>query len=135
MGQNFRSIIAWQKADDLVFEVYNVTKRCFPKEEMFALTQQMRRAATSVAANIAEGSAKHTMAEFRSYLDHSIGSLNEVEYYIHLSHRLGYIDAVTAKRLFDLEAEAAKTLTGFIDSIDRQIAAGRKFNKLPAASR
>jgi len=120
---------------DLVVEVYAITKKCFPREELFALTQQMRRAAVSVAANIAEGSAKRTMAEFRTYLDHSIGSLNEVEYYIHLGQRLGYIDAMTAKKLFDLEAEAAKTLTGFIDSIERQINAGRKLNKLPAASR
>jgi four helix bundle protein len=75
------------------------------------------------------------MVEFRSYFDHSIGSLSEVEYYIHLSQRLGYIDAQTAKSLFDLEAEAAKILNGFIDAIDRQIAQGRKLNKLPSTSR
>jgi four helix bundle protein len=135
MSQNFRNIIAWQKADDLVVAVYKVTQKYFPKEEMFALTRQVQRAAVSVAANIAEGSVKRTMVEFRSYLDHSIGSLSEVEYYIHLSQRLGYIDAQTAKSLFDLEAEAAKTLNGFIDAIDRQIAQGRKLNKLPSPSR
>ena len=54
MGQNFRNIIAWQKADDLVVEIYHATQQYFPKQEMFALTQQLHRAAVSVAANIAE---------------------------------------------------------------------------------
>ena len=130
MGQNFRNIIAWQKADDMVVEIYSATQKFFPKHEMFALTQQLHRAAVSVAANIAEGAAKHTIAEYRSYLDHALGSLNEVEYYIHLSQRLGYLDDKIAKHLFALQGEAARTLNGLINAIDRQIADGRKLNKL-----
>ncbi len=133
MGQNFRNIIAWQKADDLVVEVYQTTQKCFPKHEMFALTQQLHRAAISVAANIAEGAAKRTTAEYRAYLDNASGSLNEVEYYIHLSHRLGYIDDKVAQHLSALEAEAARTLNGLIKAVDQQIAGGRKVNRLPAA--
>ncbi len=133
MGQNFRNIIAWQKADDLIVEVYHTTQKHFPKYEMFALTQQLHRAAISVAANIAEGAAKRTTAEYRAYLDNASGSLNEVEYYIHLSCRLGYIDDGTVQHLFALEAEAARTLNGLINAIDKQIASGRKLNRLPAS--
>lgn len=73
------------------------------------------------------------MAEYRAYLDHASGLLNEVEYYIHLSCRLGYIDGKTAQHLFALEAEAARTLNGLITAIEKQIAGGRKLNRLPAA--
>ena len=69
MGQNFRNIIAWQKSDDLVVAVYEVTKKYFPKEELFALTRQMRTAAVSVPANIAEGAGKRTLIDFRRFLD------------------------------------------------------------------
>ncbi len=93
MGQNFRNIIAWQKADDLVVEIYHATQKYFPRHELFALTQQLHRTAISVAANIAEGAAKRTTAEYRAYLDNASGSLNEVEYYIHLSRRLGTLTA------------------------------------------
>jgi four helix bundle protein len=124
MGQNFRNIIAWQKADDLVLEVYRVTKQYFPQDELFALTRQMRTAAVSVAANIAEGSGKRTLVDFRRFLDQALGSLNEVEYYIHLSHRLGYIDEHVANPLRAMQSEAAKTLNGLIASIEQQIAAG-----------
>lgn len=133
MGQNFRNIIAWQKADDLVVEIYHITEKCFPKREMFALTQQLHRAAISAAANVAEGAAKRTTAEYRAYLDHASGSLNEVEYYIHLSQRLGYIDDKTAQHLFALEAEAARTLNGLINAVDKQIASGRKLNRPPTS--
>jgi four helix bundle protein len=83
------------------------------------LTQQLHRAVVSVAANIAEGAAKRTMAEYRMYLDHASGSLNDVEYYIHLSCRLGYIDNKIAQHLFALETEAARTLNGLITAIEK----------------
>jgi len=133
VGQNFRNIIAWQKADDLVVEIYHATQKYFPRHELFALTQQLHRAAISVAANIAEGAAKRTTAEYRAYLDNASGSLNEVEYYIHLSRRLGYIDEKIAQHLFALEAEAARTLNGLINAVDKQIASGQKLNRLPAS--
>lgn len=58
MARDFRKILAWQKADELVYEIYLATKQFFPKEELFGLTSQIRRAAVSVAANIAEGSGR-----------------------------------------------------------------------------
>ncbi len=93
---------------------------------MFALTRQMRTAAVSVPANIAEGSGKRTLVDFRRFLDQALGSLNEVEYYIHLSQRLGYIDSKVAEPLRAMQSETAKTLNGLIASIDKQIVAGRR---------
>ena len=85
--RDFKKILAWQKADDLVVAVYKATEH-FPPAECFGLTSQMRRAAVSVAANIAEGSGRETLADFRHFLHIARGSLQEVEYYIHLADRL-----------------------------------------------
>ncbi len=65
--RDFRKIMAWEKADDLVVLIYEVTK-AFPKEELYGLTSQLRRAVVSVAANIAEGSGKQYLKEFRQFL-------------------------------------------------------------------
>ena len=91
MGRDFRKIIAWQKADDLTVEVYHLTKN-FPKEELYGLTSQIRRASVSVPANIAEGSTRNHQKEYLQFLFIAKSSLAEVEYYLHLAKRLGYID-------------------------------------------
>ena len=90
--RRFRNIVAWQKADDLVLGIYQLTN-AFPKSEDYGLTSQMRRAAVSVAANIAEGSARATLKDYVHFLFIAKSSLSEVEYYLHLSHRLGYLDS------------------------------------------
>lgn len=125
--RDFRKIVAWEKADDLVVLIYEVT-RAFPKEELYGLTSQLRRAAISVAANIAEGSGKQYLKEFRRFLYTARGSLSEVEYYIHLSHRVGYLDAEKAARLEEARQDAAKTLQGFINTVEEQIRQGRVYN-------
>ncbi len=88
--RNFRKLIAWQKADDLAVKIYEVTGR-FPADERFGIISQVRRAGVSVAANIAEGCGRETVVDFRRFLHQARGSLYEVEYYIHLSGRLGYV--------------------------------------------
>lgn len=123
--RDFRKILAWQKADDLTVLVYKVTAQSFPKHELYGLTSQMRRAAVSAAANIVEGSGKQYLKEFRQFLYIARASLSEVEYYIHLANRLGYLPEETKSRLEQAEAEAARTLQGFINSIEKQIALGR----------
>ena len=126
--RDFRKIIAWQKADDLAALVYEVTGKSFPKHELYGMTSQMRRAAVSVAANIAEGSGKQYLTEFRQFLFTARASLSEVEYYIHLANRLGYLPVEEKTRLEQAETETARTLQGFINSIEKQIASGRKQN-------
>jgi len=76
--QNFRNIQVWQKAHELTLQVYKATKT-FPKEEIYGLTSQMRRAALSIPCNIAEGCARSTDADFARFLDIAIGSASEVE--------------------------------------------------------
>ena len=84
----FRDSIAWQKAMELSVAIYAAT-RAFPKEEIFGLTNQMRRAAVSVPSNIAEGKGRLTTGEFLHFLGMARGSLLEVQTQIELSLRLG----------------------------------------------
>ena len=126
--RNFQKIVAWQKADDLAALVYAVTGKSFPRHELYGLTSQMRRAAVSVAANVAEGSGKQYLTEFRQFLYTARASLSEVEHYIHLANRLGYLPAEERIRLEQAETEAARTLQGFINSVEKQIASGRTQN-------
>ena len=86
----FYTIVAWQKGDDLVVKIYQVTQR-FPRHELYGLTSQMRRAAISVPANIAEGSGRRTIRDYIRFLYNAKGSLTELEYFVHISHRLGYL--------------------------------------------
>lgn len=118
MGRNFRTIRAWELADDLAVAVYHATQ-VFPREEIYGLVSQIRRAAVSVAANIAEGSARKTRKDFIHFLNIAQASLVEVEYHIHLSQRLGYLDAEAAKNLSSVHRETAVTLNGFIKSLER----------------
>jgi len=125
--RDFRKLIAWQKADDLVVKIYEVTGQ-FPVDERFGVVSQVRRASVSVAANIAEGCGRETVVDFRRFLHQARGSLYEVEYYIHLSGRLGYLQSSEQEALTSQCSEAAKVLQGFINSLDRQITHGRAVN-------
>ena len=78
MAQHYKDLIAWQKAMDLVVEIYATTEQ-FPSREKFSLTDQIRRAAVSVPSNIAEGQAHYSHREFLHFLRHSRGSLAELE--------------------------------------------------------
>jgi four helix bundle protein len=80
----------WRKAIDFVLAIYRLTER-FPKEEKFGLTSQMRGAAVSVAANIAEGAARTSVKEFMQFLSHSQGSASEVDTELVIALRLGYL--------------------------------------------
>ena len=119
--------MAWRKADGLVVRIYEATQS-FPSEERFGVTSQIRRAGVSVAANIAEGCGRETVADFRHFLHLARGSLYEVEYYIHLSGRLGYLQPPAQSELAALSSETAKILQGLINSLDRQITQGRRTN-------
>jgi four helix bundle protein len=113
MPRGFFNIEAWKKADDLAVRVYQTTQS-FPRDQRYSLTNQMQRASVSVAANIAEGSGRRTIADFVRFLYIAKGSLREVEYYIHLSKRLGYLSQADHQSLDTLADTTARILTGFI---------------------
>jgi four helix bundle protein len=127
MMRDFRKLVAWQKADDLVVRVYQATES-FPSHEQFGLTSQMRRAVVSVAANIAEVCGRHTLKDFRRFLYLARGSLNEVEYFIHLATRLDYFSESKTRSVMAHCHETGRVLQGLINSLTEQIQGGRKYN-------
>ena len=115
-SKTFKGLIVWQKAHMLTLEVYKVTKN-YPKEEVYALTSQIRRASVSIAANIAEGYKKKTTATKLNFLNISEGSLEEVKYYILLSKDLEYINTNKANELDNLADEVGRLINGYYKSV------------------
>jgi len=105
MAPPYERFAAWKECHALVLEVHRVTKT-FPREEIYGLTAQARRAAFSAAANIVEGSAKRGSAEFRRFLDISLGSLTELGYILRLSKELELLTVAAWTRLDDLQNRA-----------------------------
>lgn len=106
-SRSYRDLIVWQKSMDLVNKIYSITQS-FPKEEMYGVTSQMRRAGISVPANIAEGQARNSKGEFRQFLGIAQGSLAELETLILICQNLGYIQPNNAEELLDNCEEIAK---------------------------
>ena len=111
--QDFRKVAAWQKSHALALSVYAITKT-FPKEEVFGLTSQMRRAAVSVAANIVEGRFKGGDREFARFLRVALGSAAELEYYVLLAADLSLLQEADRSRLTDAVTEVKRMLTGLV---------------------
>jgi len=101
----YERFAAWRECHALALEVYRAT-RVFPKDELYGLTSQARRAAFSAAANIVEGSAKRGSAEFRRFLDISLGSLTELGYTLRISRELGILAEESWGKLNDLQSRA-----------------------------
>ena len=105
-----RELIVWQRAMDLVVEVYRLSGR-FPADERFRLTSQVTRAAASVPANIAEGHARSTAKEYARFLSIAKGSLMETETFLMLAIRLGYLDEAQAGPALSMVTQTSKMLT------------------------
>jgi len=105
----FRDLLVWQKAMLVVKQVYILTRQ-FPAEERYGLISQMRRAAVSVASNIAEGQARHSTGEFIQFISHAEGSTAELETQLQIAIDLEYSSAAESKSLFDLLEEIRKML-------------------------
>jgi four helix bundle protein len=109
---------AWKQAMELVTEIYAET-RTFPKEELYGLTSQIRRAAVSVPANIAEGAARAGRREFVQFLHIARGSLSELETLIRVASNLGYIEKTKAASLAGQTDGTSALLSGLIRSLKR----------------
>ena len=119
-GRNYQDLIAWQKAMDFVTEVYRVTA-AFPKEEIYGLTTQLRRAVVSTACNIAEGQGRRSSREFLRFLAIAHGSLREVETQILIARRLSCISDEQQIELITSANEIGRLVTGLANSIKRKI--------------
>ena len=117
--RDFRKIVAWRLADDLTVAVYEAT-RGFPREEIYGLTSQLRRAAYSIPANIAEGASRSSLKDYLNFLYIARGSCSEAQYFIHLATRLGYLDEKLGEILSTNADEVGRTLTGLIKCVQKE---------------
>ncbi len=114
--KDYRELIAWQKAMDLVEMVYRVCES-FPKHELYGLTSQLRRAVVSIPSNIAEGQGRSTTRDFMNFLAIANGSLKEVETQILISQRLGYVREPQTSELITLTTEVGRIVSGLRNSL------------------
>lgn len=112
-ARSFRELLVWQKAHQFVLEVYRLTRR-FPADERFGLTAQLRRAAISVPANIAEGFPKRSTSDKARFFNIAQGSLEECHYYLLLAQDLGYGDCSGLLAQYD---EVGRLLHGYASRI------------------
>lgn len=117
--QDYKSLDVYQKAKSFAVEIYKVTNS-FPKEEIYGITSQLRRASSSIGANIAEGTGRFTKNDFANFLHISLGSAKECEYFLDLSYELRYLNEETYKRLTEELITISKMLTKFIQSIRKR---------------
>ncbi len=114
--QHYRELVAWQKAMEIVEHVYRISAK-FPREELYGLTNQVRRAAVSVPSNIAEGQGRGIGAEFAHHLRISNGSRQEVETQLLIAARLGYVTSEDVSRLMSLADKFGRVLSGLHRSV------------------
>ncbi len=114
--RDFRNLKVWQKAHELTLVVYRETKR-FPRDELYGLTSQLRRGASSIPANIAEGCGRSTDRDFARFLDIAAGSGSELEYHLLLSRDLGLLEQPAYEDLHGRTTEVKRMLTGLIQRL------------------
>ncbi len=113
---HFKDLVAWQKSIDLTTELYKMTET-FPRRELYGLADQIRRAAVSVASNIAEGQAHFSRPEFNRNLHHSRGSLAEIETQVIIAERLHYISKPQLEIELHRIHEIGRIINGLINSL------------------
>lgn len=111
--RDFKKLQVWEKSHDLTLRIYELTAQ-FPREEIYGLTNQIRRACASVPTNIAEGCGRETPADFARFLQIAMGSASETEYLILLARDLKYIDANQYVALADTIVRVKKMLTSLL---------------------
>jgi four helix bundle protein len=111
----YKKLRAWEVADEIAREVYRVASK-FPKEELYGVTSQLRRAALSVPTNIVEGYARASKNEFRRFVAIALGSLAEVDYLLGFSHELGYLEEEEFEEIKQAREECGRLLWKLLES-------------------
>ena len=119
MEKPHRKLAAWKQSMDLAIAVYNATKT-FPSQEIYGLTNQIRRAVVSVPSNIAEGAARQTKKAFGNFLHIAQGSLSELDTPLELARRLGYLSESSWQELDSRMVQIDKILTGLIRHVSKK---------------
>lgn len=117
--QNFYELDAWKKGHELVLGIYKITKN-FPKDEQYGIVSQMRRAASSITANIAEGFARYHFKDKIRFYHQARGSAAEIQNFLLLAKDLKYIDFKTCEKLDGQAKEVMQLINGLIRSIEKQ---------------
>ena len=107
---DYKELIIWQKSMDLASEVYKLVKK-LPREENYALSDQIRRSVVSIPSNIAEGNSRDSTKEYDYFLSVARGSIAELETQLILTERIGYLESDDLRKTFDLITEIRKMLT------------------------
>lgn len=118
--QKFTDLIAWQESHKLVLQIYKLTKQ-FPREELFGLTSQIRRACVSVTSNIAEGFSRQTKLDKIHFFHMAHGSLTEVQNQLIIARDVRYINEEVFEKIASQAVQAHKLLTGLIKSLKKEI--------------
>lgn len=114
--QDFRNLKVWEKAHCLTLDVYKASKS-FPRDEMYGVTSQMRRAAASIGANIAEGACRRGDIDFARFLQISVGSASELEYHLLLARDLDLLKVSDYQRLSDEAVEVKRMLSSLMQKL------------------
>jgi four helix bundle protein len=117
--RSYRDLLVWQKSIALVTNVYTAS-RCFPKDEVYGLSAQLRRCAVSVPSNIAEGHGRATRKSYLRYLEISLGSLFELQTQLLIARNLNYLEGDPFLRLDEASREVERMLTGLMRSLRRK---------------
>ncbi|MDX2113419.1 MAG: four helix bundle protein [Alphaproteobacteria bacterium] len=118
--QSYRDLDVWQKSRKLVGRIYKLT-HTFPKEELYGLTNQLRRAAVSIPSNIAEGKSRRATRDYMRFLDIAYGSIAEVETQLFIACDLNYTTEKKITKLLEDYAEVGRMLNGLLSSLERKL--------------
>lgn len=118
--RDYKNLLVWKKAMDLVVEIYNITK-LLPKEETYCISDQLRRSAVSVPSNIAEGQSRNSVKEFIQFLAIARGSLAELETQLIICERVNMITINDIIKAQDLSSEVGKMINGLISKLNLQL--------------
>jgi four helix bundle protein len=118
--RNYRDLQVWGKAHNLTLELYKVS-RGFPREEIYGITSQLRRAAASIGANLAEGCGRRTSSELARFVKIAMGSASELDYHLLLCRDLGFMSGDDFTSSAAQLTEVRKMLTSFLSSVEDQI--------------